>query len=94
MLFFGTGIAPYIDTMMNKKILDWIEGYILSRMLIFGDFVGTVTRSDFLIDLDTAGDYFRKFEGQRIQASVTAGKEQELEHSPGGNRAMLSKRLG
>ncbi len=64
--------------MINKKILDWIEGYILSRMLVFGDFVGTVTRSDFLIDLDTAGDYFRKFEGQRIQALSLPVKNMNL----------------
>jgi len=64
--------------MINKKILDWIEGYILSRMLIFGDFVGTVTRSDFLIDLDTTDDYFRKFEGQRIQALSLPVKNMNL----------------
>lgn len=64
--------------MINKKNLDWIEGYVLSRMLIFGDFVGTVTRSDFLIDLDTKGDYFRKFEGQRIQALSLPVKNRNL----------------
>jgi hypothetical protein len=64
--------------MINKKNLDWIEGYVLSRMLIFGDFVGTVARSDFLIDLDTKGDYFRKFEGQRIQALSLPVKNRNL----------------
>ena len=54
--------------MINKKVLDWIEGYILSRMLIFGDFVGTVKRSDLIFDLDTTSEYFRKHEGQRIQS--------------------------
>ena len=64
--------------MLNKKVLDWIEGYIITRILIFGDFIGTVNRSDFLIDLDTKGDYFRKFEGQRIQALTLPVKSRNL----------------
>ena len=63
---------------LNKKVLDWIEGYLLARLLIFGDFVGTVKRDDFLIDLDTKGDYFRKFEGQRIQALSLPVKNRNL----------------
>jgi len=64
--------------MINKKVLDWIEGYILSRMLIFGDFVGTVTRSDLIFDIDTKSDYFRKFEGQRIQSLSLPVKSRNL----------------
>lgn len=64
--------------MLNIKVLDWIEGYILTRILVFGDFIGTVNRSDFLIDLDTEGDYFRKFEGQRIQALTLPVKNRSL----------------
>lgn len=64
--------------MFNEKILDWIEGYVLTRMLIFGDFVGTVNRSEFLIDLDTTSDYFRIFEGQRIQALSLPVKSRDL----------------
>ncbi len=63
---------------LNKKVLDWIEGYLLARLLIFGDFVGTVTRDDFLIDIDTKSDYFRKFEGQRIQALSLPVKNMNL----------------
>ena len=54
--------------MLNKKVLDWIEGYILSRVLILGDFIGTVKRTELLFDIDTTTDYFRIFEGQRIQS--------------------------
>jgi len=64
--------------MLNKKVLDWIEGYILSRMLIFGDFVGTVSRSDLIFDLDTSSDYFRIHEGQRIQALSLPVKSRDL----------------
>jgi hypothetical protein len=64
----GTGIATLLINMINTKILDWIEGYVITRMLVFGDFIGTVYRSDFLVDLDTTSEYFRRFEGQRIQA--------------------------
>ncbi len=64
--------------MLNKKVLDWIEGYILTRVLILGDFVGTVSRSDFLVDLDTRSDYFRRFEGQRIQALSLPVKSRNL----------------
>jgi hypothetical protein len=64
--------------MYNEKILDWIEGYVLTRMLIFGDFVGTVNRSEFLVDLDTTSDYFRIFEGQRIQALSLPVKSRDL----------------
>ncbi|MBE9541219.1 MAG: hypothetical protein IMF01_02785 [Proteobacteria bacterium] len=64
--------------MLNKKVLDWIEGYILSRVLFFGDFIGTVNRSEFLIDLNTEDDYFRKFEGQRIQALSLPVKSRNL----------------
>jgi len=72
------GIAPISTIMINLKILDWIEGYVLTRMLIFGDFVGTVNRSDFLVDLDTRSDYFRRFEGQRIQALSLPVKSRNL----------------
>lgn len=64
--------------MLNKKVLDWIEGYILSRILIFGDFVGTVNRSDLLFDLDTTSEYFRKHEGQRIQSLSLPVKSRQL----------------
>ncbi len=64
--------------MINAKALDWIEGYVLTRMLIFGDFVGTVSRSDFLVDLDTKDEYFRKFEGQRIQSLSLPVKSRKL----------------
>ncbi len=64
--------------MINKKVLDWIEGYILSRVLIFGDFVGTVSRTDLLFDMDTTTDYFRKFEGQRIQSLSLPVKSRKL----------------
>ena len=47
-------------------------------VLIFGDFVGTVSRSDFLIDIDTEDEYFRKFEGQRIQALSLPVKSRNL----------------
>jgi hypothetical protein len=64
--------------MINKKVLDWIEGYVLSRVLIFGDFVGTVQRSNLIFDLDTTSDYFRKFEGQRIQSLSLPVKSRKL----------------
>ena len=64
--------------MVNKKVLDWIEGYVLSRMLIFGDFVGTVKRSDLIFDLDTTSEYFRKHEGQRIQSLSLPVKSRNL----------------
>jgi hypothetical protein len=64
--------------MLNERVLDWIEGYVLTRMLIFGDFVGTVKRENFLMDLDTESDYFRRFEGQRIQALSLPVKSRNL----------------
>jgi len=64
--------------MFNIKVLDWIEGYVLTRMLIFGDFVGTVTRSEVMFDLDTSSDYFRIYEGQRIQALSLPVKSRRL----------------
>ena len=64
--------------MINTKVLDWIEGYLLTRLLIFGDFIGTVNRSEFLIDLDTKDEYFRKFEGQRIQSLSLPVKSMNL----------------
>ena len=64
--------------MINKKILDWIEGYVLTRMLIFGDFVGTVNRTELMFDLDTSSDYFRIYEGQRIQALSLPVKSRRL----------------
>jgi len=64
--------------MINKKVLDWIEGYILSRILIFGDFVGTVSRSDLIFDVDTTSEYFRKYEGQRIQSLSLPVKSRKL----------------
>ncbi len=64
--------------MINEKILDWIEGYVLTRMLIFGDFVGTVNRTELMFDLDTSTDYFRIYEGQRIQALSLPVKSRRL----------------
>jgi hypothetical protein len=64
--------------MLNLKVLDWIEGYVLTRVLIFGDFVGTVTRSDLMFDFDTTSDYFRIYEGQRIQALSLPVKSRRL----------------
>ena len=64
--------------MFNDKVLDWIEGYVLTRMLIFGDFVGTVDRTELMFDLDTSSDYFRIYEGQRIQALSLPVKSQRL----------------
>ena len=64
--------------MINKKVLDWIEGYVLSRVLIFGDFAGTVSRSDLIFDVDTTTDYFRTFEGQRIQSLSLPVKSRNL----------------
>jgi GAF domain-containing protein len=64
--------------MLNTKVLDWIEGYVITRVLIFGDFIGTVKRQDLLIDLDTKSDYFRRYEGQRIQALTLPVKSRDL----------------
>jgi len=64
--------------MFNEKILDWIEGYVLTRMLILGDFVGTVSRTELMFDLDTSSDYFRIYEGQRIQALSLPVKSRQL----------------
>jgi hypothetical protein len=64
--------------MLNNRILDWIEGYVLVRVLIFGDFIGTVKRSDFLLDIDIKSDYFRRYEGQRIQALSLPVKSRNL----------------
>jgi len=64
--------------MLNTKVLDWIEGYVLTRIIIFGDFVGTVKRANLLVDIDTKGDYFRRFEGQRIQALTLPVKSRNL----------------
>lgn len=64
--------------MLNKKVLDWIEGYVLSRVLILGDFVGTVKRSELIFDIDTSSDHFRKFEGQRIQSLSLPVKSRNL----------------
>ncbi len=75
---YGIRIATSKAAMLNKKVLDWIEGYVLTRMLIFGDFIGTVKRSDFLLDIDTTSDYFRKFEGQRIQSLSLPIKSRNL----------------
>jgi len=75
---YGIRIANSKAAMLNKKVLDWIEGYVLTRMLIFGDFIGTVKRSDFLLDIDTTSDYFRKFEGKRIQSLSLPIKSRNL----------------
>lgn len=64
--------------MFNERVLDWIEGYVLTRMLIFGDFVGTVDRTDLMFDLDTSSDYFRIYEGQKIQALSLPVKSRRL----------------
>jgi hypothetical protein len=64
--------------MLNIKVLDWIEGYVLTRILILGDFVGTVKRSDLMFDFDTSSDYFRIYEGQRIQALSLPVKSRKL----------------
>ncbi len=64
--------------MINIKVLDWIEGYVLTRVLIFGDFLGTVKRSDLMFDFDTTSDYFRIYEGQRIQALSLPVKSRRL----------------
>lgn len=64
--------------MLNTKVLDWIEGYVLTRIIIFGDFVGTVKRSDLLFDIDPKDEYIRKFEGQRIQALTLPVKSRTL----------------
>jgi hypothetical protein len=77
-LYNGTDIATNKVVMLNTKVLDWIEGYVLTRMIVFGDFVGTVKRANLLVDLDTKGDYFRRFEGQRIQALTLPVKSRNL----------------
>ena len=64
--------------MFNEKILNWIEGYVLTRVLILGDFVGTVNRTDLMFDLDTSSDHFRIYEGQRIQALSLPVKSRQL----------------
>jgi hypothetical protein len=64
--------------MVNEKILDWIEGYVLTRMLILGDFVGTVNRTELMFDMDTSSDYFRIYEGQKIQALSLPVKSRQL----------------
>ena len=64
--------------MINEKVLDWIEGYVLTRMIIFGDFVGTVNRTELMFDLDTSSEYFRIYEGQRIQALSLPVKSRRL----------------
>jgi hypothetical protein len=78
--FFLTikGFTRKAADMINEKVLDWIEGYMLTRMFIFGDFIGTVKRADFFLDLDTKSDYFRKFEGRRIQALSLPVKNRNL----------------
>ena len=80
--------------MLNTKVLDWIEGYILTRILVFGDFIGTVNRSNFMIDLDTKGDYFRKFEGQRIQALTLPVKNRNLSNLLGEIEAIFQRGWG
>ncbi|MEE8357746.1 MAG: hypothetical protein V3R33_10610 [Anaerolineales bacterium] len=77
--------------MLNTKVLDWIEGYILTRILVFGDFIGTVNRSNFMIDLDTKGEYFRKFEGQRIQALTLPVKNRNLSNLLGEIEAIFQQ---
>ena len=67
-----------MGAMYNEKILDWIEGYVLTRMLILGDFVGTVDRTELMFDMDTSSDYFRVHEGQRIQALSLPVKSRRL----------------
>jgi len=64
--------------MLNPKVFDWIEGYVLTRIIIFGDFVGTVKRSDLLFDMDPKDEYVRKYEGQRIQALTLPVKSRTL----------------
>ena len=64
--------------MLNTKVLDWIEGYVLTRIIIFGDFVGTVSRSDLLFDFDPKDEYIRRYEGQRIQALTLPVKSRSL----------------
>lgn len=64
--------------MLNTKVLDWIEGYVLTRIIIFGDFVGTVKRSDLLFDMDPKDEYIRRFEGQRIQTLTLPVKSRNL----------------
>jgi len=85
------GIAPLVVVMINQKVLDWIEGYVLTRMLIFGDFIGTVNRSDFLVEIDTKSDYFRRFEGQRIQALSLPVKSRNLSNLLGRIEACFQR---
>lgn len=77
-MYNGTDIATKKIVMLNTKVLDWIEGYLLTRIIIFGDFVGTVKRDNLLLDIDTKSDYFRMFEGQRIQALTLPVKSRNL----------------
>lgn len=74
----GTGIATVKIDMLNTNVFDWIEGYVLTRIIIFGDFVGTVKRSDLLFDMDPKDEYVRKYEGQRIQALTLPVKSRTL----------------
>jgi hypothetical protein len=74
----GIDIATVKVDMLNTKVLDWIEGYVLTRIIIFGDFVGTVKRSDLLFDMDPKDEYIRRFEGQRIQTLTLPVKSRNL----------------
>lgn len=51
---------------------------MLTRILILGDFVGTVKRSELMFDFDTTSDFFRIYEGQRIQALSLPVKSRRL----------------
>lgn len=51
---------------------------MISRVLILGDYVGTVQRSEQIFDLDTTTEYFRKHEGQRIQSLSLPVKSRNL----------------
>lgn len=77
-MYNGINIATVKVDMLNTKVLDWIEGYVLTRIIIFGDFVGTVKRSDLLFDMDQKDEYIRRFEGQRIQALTLPVKSRNL----------------
>ena len=63
----------------------------MSRVLIFGDFVGTVKREDLLFDLDTTSEYFRKYEGQRIQSLSLPVKSRNLSTLLGEIEACFQK---
>lgn len=63
----------------------------MSRVLIFGDFVGTVKREDLLFDLDTTSEYFRKHEGQRIQSLSLPVKSRKLSTLLGEIEACFQK---